>query len=332
MTGLDPLRPPSAADPSAAAYKDWLHLNIFVPGQDILALVNTSLHGPPHDPRSRAVGVALAHGPDGVWSGGIEIGGLAEARIEERGVLLNTVSLGTELYGGTLHARVSRPEDGFEATFRATPVLKPVSLDLTAAFGSGWIGWTARPLLRVDGRFALDGRKVALDGALGYHDHNWGRWFWGEDAAWEWGCFVFDGPLVLVLARSTDKAHRRKGPPCLFMVDDGKVHGFRADQVSVDLIGEGPAPSRRLPGALAAVHPDRRHADLPGTVRIEAENAGAGLAVTFTTSHVAQLLLAEPTRPGTAFINELSGTCRLTARIDGANRIAEGMGIFEYVE
>ena len=332
MTLLDPLRPPGAADPSATAYKDWLHLNVFVPDRQVVALINTSLHGPPADPRSRAVGVALAHGPDGIWTGGMEVGALAEAGIEERGIMLRTVSVASDRSGGTFHARVDRPGDGIEAALTAMPLIKPLALDLTAGFGSGWIGWTARPLLSIEGKLALGGQSIPLDGAWGYHDHNWGRWFWGEDAAWEWGTFLFPGPVVVVFARATDKAHSRSGPASLFAVAGGRSHGFRPDRVRVELSGNGPAPDRRLPGALAAIHPDRRRPDLPGMVRIEAESGASALAVTFTPRHCAQLLLAEPTRRGTTFINELSGTCRLTARIDGEFVQSEGMGIFEYVE
>ena len=33
-------------------------------------------------------------------------------------------------------------------------------------------------------------RTIELALASGYHDHNWGRWHWGDDVGWEWGAFL----------------------------------------------------------------------------------------------------------------------------------------------
>jgi hypothetical protein len=46
-------------------------------------------------------------------------------------------------------------------------------------------------------------RKM-LDRAPGYHDHNWGRWHWGQDLGWEWGCFLPPAPGLF----STSLRHR----------------------------------------------------------------------------------------------------------------------------
>lgn len=329
---LDTLRPPSPADPSARAYKDWLHLNVFLPEEEAVAIVNVSMHGPPHDARARAVGVALLGQSGGDWSGGIEIAGQDEVTVDPQGVFMQTVSLAATRDGRALKAAVRRAGDGLEADVTAVPVLRPVAFDLTAPFGSGWIGWRAVPLLRLSGRLRLDGRDVSLESAYGYHDHNWGRWLWGDDAAWEWGAFVLSGPIAVIVARSCDRAHERLGPPQVFLVHGGKVHLFAPARVEMVLGSRHPGLERRLPGALAAIHPDRRTPDLPARIEVRAEGPSGAFELVFEAGSAAQLILAEPTAPGTGFINEIAGTCRLTGRLDGTTVREAGIGIFEYVE
>ncbi|MGZ2256684.1 hypothetical protein [Roseobacter sp. A03A-229] len=320
------------SDPTAAAYKDWFHLNVFLPESGRVVLINLSLHGPPWDARARAVGVALASAPNGDWIGGIEIASFAESKVDTQALFLSTVSMAVTRDGTALHAKVARPEDGFEADLVARPVLSAGALDLSAQFGSGWIGWSAVPVLSISGTLILDGEEISLENARGYHDHNWGRWFWGEDVAWEWGAWVLSEDITVVAARGTDKAHFNRQPPHVFLVHGNKVHGFLPGQVSLSYEAAPTRAARRLPGALAAIHPDRRAPDLPRTVTLRAENRAARFELVFEAETAAQLLLSDPMRPGAGFINELAGHCRLVATLDQGLLRAEGSGVFEYVE
>ncbi|NOD88202.1 MULTISPECIES: hypothetical protein [unclassified Ruegeria] len=332
MTAFDALRPPALSDPTAAAYKDWFHLNVFLPNTGRVVLINLSLHGPPWDARGRAVGTALASGTDGDWIGGIEIASFAESAVDTQAVFLSTISMAVTRDGKTLHAKVARPEDGFEADLIARPVLPAGALDLTAQFGSGWIGWSAVPVLSISGTLILDGKAVSLENARGYHDHNWGRWFWGEDVAWEWGAWVLSDDITVVAARGTDKAHFNHQPPHVFLVHGRKVHAFLPSQINLSYETVPTRATRRLPGALAAIHPDRRAPDLPRRVTLQAESRTARFELHFEAETVAQLLLADPMRPGSGYINELAGRCHLVASLDRALLRAEGCGVFEYVE
>lgn len=332
MTAFDVLRPPVLSDPTAAAYKDWFHLNVFLPESGRVVLINLSLHGPPWDARARAVGVALASASDGDWIGGIEIASFAESKVDTQALFLSTVSMAVTRDGTALHAKVVRPEDGFEADLVARPVLSAGALDLSAQFGSGWIGWSAVPVLSISGRLILDGEEVSLENARGYHDHNWGRWFWGEDVAWEWGAWVLSEDITVVAARGTDKAHVDRQPPHVFLVQGSRVYGFLPGQITLEYPAVPTRAARRLPGALAAIHPDRRAPDLPRTVTLRAESRAARFELVFETETAAQLLLSDPIRPGAGFINELAGHCRLVATLDHGLLRAEGSGVFEYVE
>jgi hypothetical protein len=51
---------------------------------------------------------------------------------------------------------------------------------------AGWVSGYVVPVLsgELRGRLRTGGREVSLDGATGYHDHNWGFW---EGVSWQWG-------------------------------------------------------------------------------------------------------------------------------------------------
>jgi hypothetical protein len=310
-----------------------LHLNVFDLETSLVALINVSLHGPPDDRRSRAVGTALAVANTDSWAGGIEIRGFDEVSIEPEGILLETISLTFSRDGRSLHVAVRRPDDGLEADFVATPASRPFSFDLRAPFGSGWISWFALPLVKISGKLRFDGRTILLNDAIGYHDHNWGRWFWGNDAAWEWGAFTFpnDGG-VIVFARTCDKGHDVYGHVHFSVQMAGRTLVFPPHRVDIAFEGRLGGSNRRVPGALAAIHPDRRHPALPRTLRVTSSDGINGLQLTFEARSAAQLILAEPTRPGYGFINELTGGCRVRGRIGGIQVDATGLGVFEHVE
>ena len=87
------------------------------------------------------------------------------------------------------------------------------------------INWLVVPRLVADGEITLAGRRHVVAGALAYHDHNWGRWYWGDDLGWEWGCFLtpaasatpdsntaaVSAPIAVVFSLTTDRAHKRTG-------------------------------------------------------------------------------------------------------------------------
>ena len=89
---------------------------------------------------------------------------------------------------------------------------------------AGWLSGYVVPVLSGSMRGALEasGRTVSLEGALGYHDHNWGFW---RGVSWQWGQVTHEGYSFL---------YGRVRPP--------------ADAVS-------PEQAERIPGVLAVIGP-----------------------------------------------------------------------------
>lgn len=329
----DTLRVPPPLDATAPAYKDWLHLNVFDHRSGIIGLVNTSLHGSPEDPRTRVVGAALFDVPDIGWVGNLVVRGLGEARVGATAVGLDAVGLGIDHASGTVAASADLPDDRFSVTMRATALEDAVMVDRPLPLGSGWISWYVVPRLAATGRLRVGDTVVSLDGASAYHDHNWGRWHWGDDFGWDWGSFLASppGPAV-VLARTTDRLRRRPGPAFLLVAGPGAHRRFGGSAVTVRTEGRLDGPLRRVPGAMAALRSDRAAPRLPAHVRVSADDGLDRVEVNFAARACTQLVLADPVHHGHSFVHELTGTFTLAGRIGGVEHSAAGLGVVEHVD
>lgn len=332
MNQFDLLRIPSPLDPSAPAYKDWFHLNLFDHATGAVGLINVSLHGAPADPRSRAVGTALFHEADGGWRGGVEIAGIGEVTAIPHGVLMAQTAIIVDPERRALHASIEQPEEGLAGRIVGAVTAKPIRIAFAQPFGSGWINWYVAPRVALSGEWRSGGAAHDLARWSGYHDHNWGRWFWGEDIGWEWGAFATPSPGPLfVLARLTDRLHQRRGPAQLIIVEGTRVRTFPAGTVRLDYRGRLNTPLRRLPGALAALHSDRAEPDLPAAIEVEAISGLDWARLNFAARGAAQLIEGDPARPGYSFIHETVGGFTAEGRIRDRDLTATGLGVFEHV-
>jgi len=78
---------------------------------------------------------------------------------------------------------------------------------------AGWLSGYVVPVMSgtLGGSLTVDGRRVRLDGGVGYHDHNWGFW---QGVSWRWGQ-VQHGDLSFVYGRvfpPADAADRDRVP------------------------------------------------------------------------------------------------------------------------
>ncbi|WP_421734028.1 hypothetical protein [Cellulomonas sp.] len=324
----DHLRRPPADDPSRGAYKEWLHVNAFDHDTGVIALINVSVHGDPHAPASRAVGAALVHEPGVGWAGNAEV--VSASAVETDVLTLATagVAVAVDPSGARVAARARLPRDEVDLSLEGVPVGPELSAASVMPFGSGHLGWAVYPRLSVAGTLVLPGRTVTIDGAGGYADHNWGRWWWGDDAGWDWACWHAPDGVLVVFSRMTNRAHTTTGLVLLTVEVGGRVVRFVDDQVLVETSGRR-WPSRRLPGALAALHTDRAAERLPSRVVVHASNGFDALDLEFDVRDVAQLVMAEPAQPGFAFLHELVGAFRCVGLIAGARVDSVGLGVVE---
>jgi hypothetical protein len=327
----DGLRLPSPFDPTAPAYKDWLHLNVVDHDSGAVGLVNLSLHGRPGDERSRALGTALFHVPEQGWVGNVEVRGLSEAALGPASIGLEQTGLAVQV-GGTVLASARLPEDELLLDLTATAAVPAIDVEEPLPLASGWVSWYVIARLSVSGKASVAGSRLELGQASAYHDHNWGRWHWGEGVRWEWGCFLAPAPgPVFVLGRTRDEEHRIPEEPVLIAHSAGRRRTFRAAAVELEFSGVLTTPARRLPGALAALHQDRTEPRLPRTLRVRADDGRDWVELEFTARAAAQVIAGDPVKPGYGFIHELPGEFAYESRLGDVRDAGTGLAVCEHV-
>lgn len=328
----DSLRPPSLLDPSAGRYKDWFHLNIFDHASGSVGLINVSLHGAPNDPNSRAMGAALVYLPHAGWFGNLEIQGIKDVAIGRGSIGLGRVALAVRHEAGTITAAVRDDDNALKVNITATAAAPPVSGDEPLPLGNGWISWYAVPRLSLTGEWTVGNQRTDLRTASGYHDHNWGRWHWGDDLGWEWGCFHTPAPgAAIILSRTSDRAHRRFGNTSLVVQIEGRSRTFAGSAVALNYSGTLRTIKRRIPGALAALHQDHAEARLPKCLNITADDGVDRVTLEFIGQSAAQIIVGDPLVRGYSFIHEIAGEFRCSGRIADVKVDGKGLGVMEHV-
>jgi hypothetical protein len=123
----------------------------------------------------------------------------------------------------------------------------------------GWVSGYVVPVLSgiYSGTLRVNGEDLRVDGAAGYHDHNWGFW---EGVSWQWGQLAGSG-LSIVYGRvfpPADVADRDRVPGFLGVLGSDGPIGFSTDVTIREDSDEGTprtitiaSHDRRLPLTLA---------------------------------------------------------------------------------
>lgn len=296
-------RVPTGASTRFAAdtWAEWLYFN----GQSTdgsLRFYLTFLAGGAEQSGKRPLVVRLQLNADGVTTDYSEAG-----EIDARQLLIaapdvelggNRVRLDED---GSYHITLSlrRERQRRDQQLSANLVLAPAagrSLPPAEIHGArGWISGYVVPVLSgtFRGVVQVGGRDLRVDGAAGYHDHNWGFW---EGVRWQWGQ-VAGGGLSIVFGRvfpPADVADRDRVPGFLGVLGSEGPLGFSTDvSISEDNDDAG------NPRTVTVVSRDRR-------VRVRLE-----LAVT----EAVRTALALTRGPGGAMtFLQLGGEYRVTGR------------------
>ena len=263
----------------------------------------------------------------------MSVSGFGGAVVGPTSIATEGMALAVEPLPGRVLVSAAFPDDALEASIATHLDSSPIEVEERLPFGSGWISWYAVPRLTVSGHVTVSGRTLDLGGASAYHDHNWGRWHWGDDAGWEWGaCLAAGAGPTFVFSRTTSRDHRRHGPLTLSLQHGAIRRRWNGDSVRIALEGRSTVPLRRLPGSLAALHQDRMQPALPDRVHVEARDGVDRVDLDFRVHGGAQLIAADPTRRGYGFVHELVGAFTAEAAIGGRPHAASGLGVFEFVD
>lgn len=193
-----------------------------------------------------------------------------------------------------------RPDAAGEITLDATPgrALPP----FTIRGARGWVSGYVVPVLSgaIHGALTVGGETLSLDGASGYHDHNWGFW---EGVHWQWG-----------------QVASGSSPDALSIVY-GRV--FPPSNV---------ADTSRVPGALALLGPEgpiafatnvsiveEGDAAAPHAIAVRARGDGVDLTLRFTVADIVRNRMALTRLASGASMDflQLAGTYQVAGRAGG---------------
>jgi hypothetical protein len=161
----------------------------------------------------------------------------------------------------------------------------------------GWLSGYVVPVLsgRLAGRVTIGRDTMSLDGASGYHDHNWGFW---RDVRWQWGQ-VADGDLSLVYGRvfpPADVADPDRMPGFLGVLDRQGLIGVATNVAIVEQREDGSA-------------------GVPDAINVTARGNGIDLRLAFSVDRSIRTGLAM-TGGANDFL-QLGGTYRVDGRAGG---------------
>src|SRR5688572_3775083 len=196
---IDSFRLPTVFDPQIDSYKEWQHFNVFDNKTGLFALINYVISGNIYNISKGVVAkVALIRDPEGLIYSAIEPHNTKKLNISYLGpdIQFNGASIIYKNYS----YRVSLIMDTIpiKADLNFKIASQPLT-SMTKPFGSGFLGWSAFCKMIVNGSITIKDTEYTIKNSYGYHDHDWGRYSWGENVGWEWGIFGEDDPSGITI-------------------------------------------------------------------------------------------------------------------------------------
>ncbi|MBK7976825.1 MAG: hypothetical protein IPK07_27385 [Deltaproteobacteria bacterium] len=329
------LRRGSSEPAVAGAWKEWFHFCVLAP--EVAVLVNLSVF---EDPRPAArgaeVGRALVLVHAGGWHGGAETFAAEALRLRAGALSFALGPHTVDFRDGRFRVMgvLARADVSFELDL--TPLAFPTATR-NAAFAHGSpVHWLAVPRLAATGTVTVGRRSHTFDGVPAYHDHNWGRFRWGGDFAWEWGVGLPDdpgSPWSLVFDRLTDRSRGRVLTQGLYLwrgAEPARILRERAVRFELSRQHLRARPFR-IPAALAVLA-EGEAADVPATLSLAGLAGDDRVEAEFAIESLAQVLVpndADDLRLTT--INETVARMHLRGRVDGEALDVPGRAFVELV-
>jgi hypothetical protein len=253
----DYLRPPTIYDNQINAYKEWQHFNVFDKKTNLFLLLNFAIIGNPYDLKHGIVArIAVVKSPENKIFCAVEPESIDSLKISYLNPGVKFKGVSTIFKEKTYEVRVNMDIIPLVADLHFQISSQPLTSH-TKPFGSGFLGWTVFPRMIVDGCVAIEGKEYHITNSYGYHDHDWGRYYWGEDIGWEWGIFAEDNKYgyTLLFDRRTDRIKGNIFEEIL-MVYRGKtlIASFSEKNLQVKFMGNFQGKKITIPGLMRLIH------------------------------------------------------------------------------
>jgi len=312
-------------------YKEWFHFCVEVPGGHLI--VNFSLvdRWGAKGGRSEGVLTILSTWPH--WRGVVRRFPSDAVRAREGELDLQLGPHSLRLTGGVFE--VSVDDERLGLSLRLTPRTWPTQSRLRLG-GASSLEWVIVPQLEASGELTLGARSLRIATARAYHDHNWGRFRWSADLAWEWGFAIAENdaePWTVVFSRLMDQGGRRtfsqgvlvwQGPSHVRTFHDREIRiarsGFHRQREALTL---PPVGAFLMPGAASGV---------PARFELEAGGLGDDLTIAFSPeSHARIVLPSDDNALQLTVVNEVVGRAQVRGHVGGRAFDFSSATIMEFV-
>jgi len=330
----DFLRAPLLATARPTGFKEWHHF--VVHGRGVRLLINFSLTNEVlggNEVRLAPRVIVIAH--DENWTGAVE-------RFDESALNVSA-DLGELTIGGNrmtvlpdgYRMVIDLPDKGIRGELHFTSASRPFVVR-NEPVGDGRISWLFVPRLRADGWLRISGLEHRMDNDLAYHDHNWGRFWWGDDFGWTWATILPTGPgdpWSMVFVQLTDRSRLRCLSRSLYVWHhDEPAATFRHAAVHMRSAGLlSRAADCTLPPPMRLLL-DGEVPGVPERIDITATRAGDRVHAEFRSHSYARLVQpSEVSLDRSTVLCETSGTARVSGSINGEDVDFVGTGVFEFL-
>ncbi|OBF52076.1 hypothetical protein A5787_07305 [Mycobacterium sp. 852002-50816_SCH5313054-b] len=334
LAGSDFLRAPVLAAARPEGFKEWHHFVIH--GRGFRLLVNFSLTNETlSEGRSRLVPRVIVIAHDQEWTGAIERFDSSALDVSaDLGELTIGANRMTVLPDG-YRVSIVLPQHDIRAELQFASASRPFVVN-NQPVGDGRMCWLFVPRLRAQGWLRIGGREHRIDDDYAYHDHNWGRFWWGDDFGWTWGTILParpDDPWSMVFLQMTDRSRLRCLSQALYVWHrDEPAAIFRHAAVRTHSDGLlGRAADCTLPPPMRLLL-DGEVPGVPERIDITAARAGDTVHAEFLSKSYARL--AQPSEVclnRSTVLCETDGAVRASGTINGEDLDFAGTGVFEFL-
>lgn len=333
----------------SSGHREWLHFSVTAPN-GLTLIVNLSLtddmrpvsRGMTLEQRRPERGrlVVLVHDANvASWAGGAEEidPGQIEARAGSIFLRLGTSQI--EFDRGRFRVSGALRDRSVEFDVELSPTSFP-SLASNVSLGPSEdpIHWVVVPRLVVRrGSVSVAGVVTSLDGALAYHDHNWGH-FSHRDFAWQWGhgfpriADANKNPFSVVFTRLLNGTRSDVFMQALLLWRGCRQERvFREDEIQVHSEGFLRRPAFTVPkiGRLLA---GGRTNDIPRHFFFVARGHGDELRGEVVTNDVAEIVVPNDHDLETTLIREVVSRIHVAGHVRGERvAIDDGVAVFEWI-
>ncbi len=325
-----PFRGPTAREDRS---KEWMHFALGLPGGGQL-LVNLSVTTSQVDHQARRQTRLITLAWDGAWNGRVQ--SFEDDRVVgESGRLDLTIGDSRLAWqSGAYHLRLRTEEISSNLILR--PATLPTLASSVSLDASNVLRWVVVPRLFAEGWLRVGDRSQHLQRALAYHDHNWGRFRWGGELAWEWGYFHPRDPGCpwdVVVARVCDGlGHRSISQTVLVWRNNRLLRVFESQETAFSAHGVRVAERPFSIPAIAALLAPGSSSGVPARFCVEAQGLSDESKLEFEPTECARVVLPSEAQPlKLVLLNETRGPARVSGRVAGESFTFESDAMMEFV-